>query len=293
MSVKRYRTSAQIRFNIQSYLNREFVNRGLYFNIASGHLTVQGNRADVLRRVNGNLYESYFNNWIYETDASGVSAYPTVVCSGVYINDTWYAKNSSPYKPIIDYNNGRILFNGTAISSSATVSTAFSYKQVIVNFPESNIVNQIFSQERDNTDYTANIYPSGNQRQIPLVIIDLQDRVLRPWQLGGGKVNDQRVVFHVLTNNDNDLETICDILTECNFRHVIQGIDFNLAPELLTYQGDKATTYKNYNEMQIDPALLWSKIYIDDTRIMNKDLFFDYHRARVDWRIRTYESALD
>ena len=72
MAAIRYRLSANLKFNIKSHLEREFINSALFTNIASGFYDVSGNRADVLRRTNGNLYESHFDDWVYETDASGV-----------------------------------------------------------------------------------------------------------------------------------------------------------------------------------------------------------------------------
>jgi len=281
--MNRYGTSALLKFNIKNHLDRLFVNNGLYFNVASGSVDVQSRREDVLRRIDGRTYESLFDRWVYESDASGVKNYTTTVCSGVTINGVFNVKNSAPYYPAIDYNNGRVVCSGL-IPSTATVSTTYSYKQVITDFPGSNVVNALFSQSRDNVDLSTYAYPSGNQRQVPCLIIDLQAQRSKPFALGGYKQVTQTVVFHILANNENDIDTIIDVLSG-QFRNVIKGVDFNKTPVQFTYQGDLAATYKNFTQLQADSSYAWSNIYIDKVTIRSRDVFYDMRRARIDWDV--------
>jgi hypothetical protein len=290
-SITRYRTSALLKFNIQAFLEREFVNSGQYFNVASGHIDVNGSRGDILRRADGRTYESFTDRWVYESDASGAASFPTTRASGVTIDGVFHLKGSSPFIPVIDYDNGRILFNGTEVDSSSTVETTFTYKHIRVDFPDSNIINQIFAQIKNNFASATHIYPSGNQRQLPFVVIDLQDRDSRPMELGGGKIREQRIVFHVLTNDENDRDTICDILEE-QHRKVFQGVNYNNAPQLLTYQGDLASTYADYTTLQASGNTQWVKIYIDEARIIEKNNFHELKRGRVDWTITTFHRAV-
>lgn len=291
MSAIRYKKSAQLKYNLLYYLDNQFINAGLYNTVASGQLSVRGSRIDVLKRVSPTLYESQFDRWIYQTDASGIAGYAPIVCSGCYINDVWYAKGASPYIPRINYAEGKIVFS-TAIPSSATVSTIFSQRHVNVVFPDNNIVNLLFSTPKDNTQYIAHQYPSGIQQQLPVVIIDLQRIDATPWQIGGGKTWQQMVTFHVLANNDTDVDNVVDILT-MQYRKVINGVDFNKTPEMLTYQGDVANSYVPYSDMQNDSSYLWTKIYVDSVRVVERDIFFDYRRARVDWNVTFYRIVDD
>lgn len=289
--VVRYRLTSQLKFNIKSYLDREFVNSGLFVNIASGMLyRPGGQRMDQLTRVNGTLYESFFNNWVYEPDASGVAGFPTVDTSGVYVDGTFHARNSSPYQPEIDFTNGRVFFNGTQIPSTATVSAEFTYKNVGVEYVDSLAVNRIFSELKDSVDYTNNLLaPSGRERQLPLCIIDPQKRILRPHALGGPIETDNLIVFHVLSNNTTELDQITDILTETSFRKAFNGVDFNQAPILFTDKGDKASTFRSFTDMQGDVSIRFAPFYIDNAQVMEQFERFGIYYARVHWNVIIYE----
>lgn len=291
MGAKRYRLSPNIKFNIKSYLEREFINDGLYFNIASGTTWRTGQRIDLLTRVNGAKYESYFDNWIYETDASGVSPYNTSVCSGIYVDGTFHSKGASPYEPVINYRKGQVILNGIEIPATSTVSAVFSYKHVNVDFVDSDVANLIFTRFHDSVDYTENVVPSGAQRQLPAVVIDLQRRFGLPYELGGSKQYRQLVVLHVLSNSFHEMEQINDILTEKMYRKVIKGVDFNSVPELITYQGDVANTYKNYTDLQGDSSYTFPKLYIDEAEIKESWSRFGLNYSRIHWEMTIYKSA--
>lgn len=285
----RYRLSPNLRFNLKQFLDREFVNSGLFVNVPSGTFYRPGERMDTLSRVNGNLYESNFNNWLFETDASGVAGFPTIQNSGVFIDGTFHATGSSPFEPEVDYDNGRVFFNGTAVSTSAVVSASFTYKNVLVDDVESEAVNLIFSKLKDSVDSTQNVLPSGTERQLPLVVIDLQKRILDPYALGGAIQIDQLIVFHILSNSRHEEEQITDILTETSFRRVISGVDFNKVPLLFTDKGDRASTYRNYTQLQGDINLFLSKFFIDKAESKEKFERFGVHYSRVDWNVILFE----
>lgn len=289
--IKRYRLQSLLKFNIKSYLDREFVNSGLFFNIGSGILYRPGGpRMDQLTRVKGSLYESYFNNWVHEPDATGVSGFPTILCSGAYIDGVFHERNSSPYEPEIDYDRGRIFFNGTNVPSSATVSAEFTYKHVGVEYVDSRAVNRIFSNLKDSVDYTHNLLsPSGRERQLPLCIIDPQKRLMKPRALGGAIETDNLIVFHVLANNHSDLDQIVDILTETSFRKAFNGVNYNVTPTLFTDKGDRASTFRSFTDMQGDLSLRFSPFYIDNAEVIEQYERFGVYYARVHWSVIIYE----
>ena len=284
MSAIRYRLSKQLKFNIKLHLDREFVNDGLFINIASGHFDVTGNRADRLRRVTGNLYESHFDNWIYETDASGVGGFTPINASGVIIDGVFHAKDSAPHLPAIDYRNGRVFFLGTQPDVTSVVEAEFGYKNVRVDFRDSRIINQLFSQLKDNVDFSQNVFPSGLQRQLPAVVIDIQKRISKPFKLGGSKTHDTLVVLHILSNNDNELDQIIDHLTEKQYRSPIKGVDFNRTPELFTDFGDRASTYRNFTDLQNDISLQFPIIFVDDAQLIEAKEINGLRYARVHWK---------
>jgi hypothetical protein len=283
MSAIRYRLSPQLKFNIKMHLDLLFLNDGLFVNVASGHFDVTGERADVLRRVTGNLYESAFDNWIFETDASGVGGFVPLNASGVIIDGVLNLKGSSPYKPEIDYRNGRVFFTGTPVSSTSEVSAEFGYKHINVDYRQSRAINLLFTALKDSVDFAQVSFPSGVQRQLPAVVIDIQRRLSQPYSLGGAKTHDTLVVLHVLSNTDHEFDQIIDILTEKSFRQPIKAIDFNNIPELFTDLGDRAATYKNLTELRGDISLQFPTIFIDKADLIESFEQNGLRYARVHW----------
>ena len=281
--IRRFDASSLLEFNIQRHLEREFIDMGLYSNAASGQMRTGGQRIDVLTRQKPRIYNSFFNNWIEETDSVGITGALPINVSGVVINGAFHARNTSPFFPAIDFENGRVIF-GADIAIAATVEAIFSYKHVHVDFPRTELIPLLFSELKDNVTGTNTSIPSGLLVQLPIVVIDLQDRVSSPRQLGGGTVQSQQVVFHILANNRRDMNRLVDQLSTRSDREVIQGVDFNKVSPLLTIDGDRASTYKNFTELQADSSVAWEKLYIDSTSVVtNNDVLYDFHRARVDW----------
>lgn len=286
----RYRASAQLKFNIKSYLDREFVNSGLFLNIPSGTLDpVTLTDISKLTAVNPNLYESYFNNWLFETDASGVGGFPTIHASGVYVDGTFHATGSSPYEPEIDFAGGRVFFNGTAIPSASEVRADFSHKNVLVDFVDSQVANLVFSKFKDSVEFSQNTLPSGTDRQLPVVVIDPQRRIPTPHALGGAIRVDQQIVFHILSNSSHEQDQVVDILTETSFRKGFRGVDFNKVPLLFTDKGDKASTYQNYTDMQNDISLSFSTLFVDEARVIEQFERFGVYYSRVHWNVIFFE----
>ncbi|MCK5610118.1 hypothetical protein KAR91_50055 [Candidatus Pacearchaeota archaeon] len=285
MSARRYDNSAQIELNIRAHLERTFIDNGLYQNMASGQLRVGGSRADILTRKSPTQYESFFNNWVIETDASGVTTFPTVNVSGVVVDGVFNPRGGGTYEPAIDFDNGRVIF-GVSIPTASTVEAVFSYKEVHFDYPDSFLSPALFSEFKDNVIGTNVTVPSGLITQLPVVVIDLQNRTDTPHQLGGGTQLSQQVVFHILANNRRQMNRIVDQLSTRSSRKVIQGVNFNDTPILFTPNGDRAATYRDFTDMQDDNALKWKKLYIDSTRVVsNNDVFYGFHRARVDWNL--------
>lgn len=288
MPIRRYDNSSLTELNIQAHLEREFIKMGLYQNVASGQQRVGGARADVLVRQDSRTYESFFNNWVIETDASGVAGFPTVNVSGVTVDGVFQPRGSGTFFPAIDFRRGRVIFKAD-IPVTSKVEAVFSYKEVHSDFPNTFLAPALFSEFKDNIIGTNVTVPSGLIAQMPILVIDLQNHTSNPRQLGGGTVRSRQVVFHVLANNRRQMNRIVDQLTDRSDRKVIQGVDFNKTPVILTSDGDRASTYRNFTDMQGDNSLKWEKLYIDGTTVVNNnDVFYGFHRARVDWNVTFY-----
>lgn len=289
MVARRFRSSSLMEFNLLHYLERELVNAGFYQNVPSGSLAVDGERADILRRVDSQTYESFTDRWVIETDAVGISSFSVLQPSGVYVDDVFHARGASPYQPTFDFRNGRVIFEGSGVNSVAVVRMdGFSYKEIVLDLPDSDLVHLVYSRIRDNIDFTPHAFPSGNQRQFPLVVVDIQDGFNTPGEIGGSRNRNQLVSFHVLGTDRHQVNDITDFLEDVQFRKVIEGVDFNDTPEEVTVNGDRASTYLNYSQMQASGALRWHKIYVDQARVRERVKDREIFRTRLDWTLRLY-----
>lgn len=283
---KRYESSDLLEMNIQTYLDIQFVANGMYQNIADNQgFYGSSDRVDQLTRVNSNVYESNFNNWIYETDTTGPSGYEINLASGVSVDGVFTAWGSGSLAPSVDYDNGRVLFQSDP-GASAVVSAEFSVKSVDVKDPDSSTVKSVFSKFKHNNQFELGNAPSGMDRQLPLAVVDPQNRELTGRQLGGGSIVEQQVVFHIVATTRREANKIIDILSTKSFRKTIQGVDFNKTPEMFDRHGGKLGTYTNYTNLQNNTSFKWEKIYIDrstvvDSPVENLGIF----TGRVDWDV--------
>lgn len=268
-SFKRYDSSQLLEMNLGEHLDILFLSNGMYSNVAqSGGWYGGAERLDQLTRVNANLYESHFNNWIYETDVTGPSGYEITLASGVRVDGAFTAWGSGALAPSIDYNNGRILFQ-TDPGSSAVVSTEFSYKEVLVTGPDSDESKILFSAFKDNVGANLGQVPSGTIRQLPMVIVDPQIRDFTGRQLGGGQIVEQQIILHVVANSRHQANKIVDLISTGSYRTVIQGVNFNNTPTMFDRYGGKTGGYQNFTTLQANNSYKWEKLYIDDVRVRN------------------------
>lgn len=291
-SFKRYDSSELLEMNLRSHLDVLFLSNGMYSNVAeSGGWYGGAERLDQLTRVNANIYESHFNNWIYETDVTGPSGYEINLASGIEVDNVFTAWGSGALAPSIDYRNGKVLFQSDP-GSSAVVSSEFSYKEVLVAGPDAEASKILFSSFKDNVGANLGQVPSGTIKQLPMVVIDPQIRDFTGRQLGGGQIVDQQVIFHVVANSRSKVNKIVDLLSTVSYREVVQGVDFNNTPTLFDRYGGKLGAYQNFTTLQANNSYKWEKIYIDDIKVRrgvseNMGVF----TAEIEWDVRFHLPA--
>jgi len=278
--------TSNIKYNLKQYFEKKFLDKALYTNIHKNDLFYSGNNPSVLHK-NGNTFESVANEWVYEQDISpptGVEA--PINVSGVYVNNTFYANDSSPYYPSPDYLHGRIVFRSPP-SDSDTVQAEFSYKDCVIDYVDSDINNILQTQYIGNPDYDSNnVYPSGLERILPAMIIEptIRSRVGR--QIGGGDVIDERVTFFIYSALSYEKDAVADIVYDA-VREVIAGVDYKQAPEILNYKGDRSSSYETYTQMQSN--YFWTNIYIDDMKIVERTKINKFiYMARIDILLKIY-----
>jgi hypothetical protein len=280
--------SSNLRYNIKAHFELLFLNNGMFGHALVGQYDYAGREASILKK-NGRYFESVANSWVYEEDVVTPSGYMSPISvSGVWINSVFHASNSDPYKPVPDYDNGRFLFKGLVPTATDTVEANFTFKDVAVDFTDSETYNVIESQYLHNPDYwSQNVFPSGVERLLPVVVIDLQTKGHEPWQIGGGKINGDRVDFWVMAARDWERDAIMDVIFR-EGRAVISAADFDQAPEVLTFYGEKAPTYQSFTDLGTNYP--WTRLYIDKMAIRGRDLVGKIYRGKVEGIFTVYQN---
>lgn len=220
----RSQISDTIEQNLVSFFDWGTINIGGYVNVQIPSTGLYAGQEHQLRLVkdpnytSGRVWQAFRKNWVWETGVSWTPA--PIQVSGVYVNGAFQpATGVGQYAHKIDYINGRVIFN-SAISTSATVTAAYSYKivkymPVNENFMRDVQYNSFASQESG--FYTASgnwLQVPENRLQLPAVGIQAVDRrTFDGMQLGGGQYMNNDVVFYIISENNAMKKLLVDIVS--------------------------------------------------------------------------------
>lgn len=295
---------ALLKSNLELWLNDLFIRNGLYSNISAAQLDIYSRDLSVLVASNdptfpidNTVYQSAFKNWIHEEGVvateSGILA--PIVNSGIIVDGTFYATatTSGTYAHIIDFPNGRVVFD-SPLAGSPVVTADFSYKEVTVEFANRlNNENQpirIETSLKDNPAQTGvDSYPTSDTRTLPAVFIDVLNRKSSAYELGTrAAVADYFGVFHIWAREDFQRDLIEDILAD-EYRQVLLGINFKTAPYPLLSRGEKNPSFTSYAALaNIYSSHFWRRIYLDDMEPRKDNPLFEIERSRISFNARVY-----
>lgn len=296
-----------VKQNLELWLNDIFLQEGMFYTVSVGETDIYSRDISQLTNVSDASYSDYmvwqspFKEWVHESGIvplySGVV--PPLIASGVTVNNTFYPKDSgaagydASFAHAIDYKNGRIIFE-SPIASGSTVQAEFSYREISVSqadaYENEQMEFYIETAYKDNPYQTGVIiYPEANSRTLPLVLIDILDRRSEAYELGAPAnvaVFDCALIVWARDGYSRDM--IEGILTSRE-RSVVLGIDFNDAPDPLTYQNDKNPDYASYGtHASLSSPYFWRRIYIDDISARRIQPYNNIERTQIDLVIRVY-----
>ena len=223
--------SAKVQLNLIAFFDWGLMDKGGYLNVDIPSTGVYGGDMHKLRLVddpnftNGQIWEGFKRNWIWE---SGVSTSPApIAISGVFVDGTFRALNSShsdyssTYDHYIDYSNGRIVFTN-AISTTSTVTAAFTHKWVDVNYANGFPWFKELHEDPEKLDDGFFTYSSsGNwgqlgqtRLQLPAIAVEMVPRrTFRGYQLGGGQFVNTDVLFHIVSDDEYKRDKLVDVVS--------------------------------------------------------------------------------
>ena len=241
--------------NMKMYLDDKLVARGWFDNVASGETDWHGNNQSQLLPVQTDplypidtgstihVWQGYRRNWVSESGvelfASGLSQ-PTIP-RAVYIDGVSFPSQDfdGTSGVAIDLRNGRVIVE-SGVAFTGTIEVPHAYKEVWVDTVARDMVtNQITAL--DNTRRViVNNAPSGEQGQLPMVLLQINRQEEQGLELGGGLIFTMSMFCHVIANSRYDKDELIDFLQQRS-SETIEMVDLDTAPEQFTYNGDFAT----------------------------------------------------
>lgn len=226
--------SENIEYSIIDFYKWGFLNIGAYQNISRSPATsgVYGGDRFRLSRVNdprftnGQIYQGFRNDWVYET---GVSFSPAPTSVSIYVDGVLKPTNDSAYGHYIDYPGGRVVFN-TAPASTKLIEANFCHRTVSF-FPATTpwfreLMYDSYNISR--SDFITAAASGGiwnplsqNRLQLPMVGVEtVSIPKFKGLQLGGGQFAYIDVLYYIFAENDSDRKQIRDIIASQNDRTV-------------------------------------------------------------------------
>jgi len=229
----------QLEVNLTEFLNWGFLHVGGFTNIVVPTSGCWGGDYHRLRPVHspyysdGQVWEGFRQNWVWESGAVHNSDYPIRV-SGVFVDGSFQPSSGiGTYAHHVNYPLGRIVFD-SPISTTSTVTTEYTYRYVHVYRHNEPWFKEIMyrSFRADDLHFLQSgsgiwSVPAGNRLQLPAVVIEVVPTTsFTGLQLGGGQIVFKDILFHVLAETAYDRNNITDIISYQNNK-VIMTFDLN------------------------------------------------------------------
>ena len=268
--------------NFINFYDWGFVDRGSFYNINIPQSGLYGGDrhklrlSDDPRYTSGKVWEGYRQNWVWESGVDGTTEQPISI-SGVFVDGEFYATGNATKPYYIDYPNGRIVFDD-AQSSTANVQLEYSHKWLQV-VPAEGIswFRQIQSRSFRNESGFQVANSGGwailgdSRVQLPALAVEVvPPRSLEGYQLGGGQLVNNDIVFYAITENHWECANIMDSVLYQNDR-VIHLYD----PTKIGMSGVSPFNYRNELRENAIPSGLypnlidnfyWKRCWINNSR---------------------------
>ena len=264
--------------NLDFWLNDIFLDAGLYENIELDETNFSSGNLSILQPVNEDgvvqtegttaFWKSQTPNWVYESGIVVPSGFnEPIVASGVYISSVFKTKGDVTYAHAIDYFNGQVVFD-TELPVSTDVKAEFSYKTVLVKFPDEKdevFLGRIFTLNPEIEETTEVLF--GSIRPTPIVLIEWSRTNTKGLQMGSSaRIVDLKVMFHIMAQREDDyiLKDVMDTIMEEEGTVPVM-VNWNLLEDPLDYNGDFASGQEpfSFKAKQADNNVFFHKLYLE------------------------------
>jgi hypothetical protein len=291
-SINDYLLISNLENNLQSFLDWGFLNIGGFINV-NNTATSYSNSPNKLAIVDdpnyatGQVWQTRFNNWVWESDIIFGESSPTQIGS-VVVNGT--TASSSSYT--LDYLNSRVIFD-TAIRSNSTVTMNYSYKFAQIHKLSDNLVwwkqfqsdvaNETAQFNNNTGDYA--IF-SQHRVQLPCIIIQTVPRgESEPYQLGDKSLRTyQDIILHIITSNIGHRNSIIDIIRLQEDKviwlyNTSTIISANVLP--FNFNGSLNSNRLNYGQIINHNDYRWKTCHLQNFIISEVESRYYFHEAKI------------
>jgi hypothetical protein len=257
----------QLVTNLTFHIEKLLLDKGFYFNVASGQLDFNGvDQSRLIRITNdpdfvaGRVYQSQYQNWVYEEDVVSASGLEPILASGVFVNNVFYPRTDATYGHSVDYVNGRIIFDSSmVVASTDAVQAEFGVKNFSVRISDKAtipLVNDLLVSNPASS--SQQVAPSG--LTLPAILIERVRGTSRGLQLGGGKITHRFLDFYILGRDQADIIPISFCLSELEDK-AMTLVDWNQGIYPLDEFGDKTSGYIPFSTQQADASIHFNAAY--------------------------------
>lgn len=213
--------SEQLRDNITCFLDWGLLEGGNYFNVEIPTSGSYGGNRHVLRPVSdprytdGQVWEAYRGNWVWESGLSTSTA--PINISGVFVDGTFNPNSGGNF--IVNYPEGRVIFD-TAIATTSAVQLEYSHKWIKVMAAKDLPWFKEGHTRSFRVDESSYLPGSGIWNQLaqtrvelPVIAIEVLDsRNYEPFQLGKSSYVYTDIVFHIISEDGSIAHRLADVL---------------------------------------------------------------------------------
>lgn len=291
-----YDATDTLRYNLTSWLDWGLLEMGAFDSADkdgknSALATLQEVKDE--RETDGTVFEAFGPSIVWQSGISPLAGSPEMInVSGVWVDGSFYPNGTTGTNGfIVDYKNGRVVFEESKSSSTVQMNYSFPHVGVYDSYsPQWKDVIDAYSTSDFSsigTNSPSGIASSLKERRVwlPSVFVELQDRTNEPLQLGGGEIHDFAVFYHVFGSRDFDVTRVCDILNNQETK-TLKLFDVNKARSSgvipFNYDGSLPSGVLEYNDLrQNNSGYFWTYSRIDASRGGKRSTFSDISRGEV------------
>ncbi len=218
--------------NFINFYDWGLLDAGSFYNIQIPQSGIYGGDRHRLRRADdpnysdGQVWEGYRQNWVWESGIDGTTQQPITI-SGVFVDNEFYATGNTSKPFYVDYSNGRVVFD-SALSTTSDVKLEYSHKWVQVvpaeGIPWFREIQRYSFRNEDGFQVSGSggwAQLGQNRVQLPAIAVEvLPATSMVGYQLGGGQFVNSDILFHILTENYWECSNLVDTVVFQNDRSI-------------------------------------------------------------------------